>query len=64
VIVEGNGPAALIAVRGKKLVFHDSENLPDSPKKLIMFDLKNGVSDTLQFAAPIIDFHLNFDHLV
>jgi hypothetical protein len=29
-----------------------------------MFDLKNGVSDTLQFEAPIIGFHINFNHLV
>jgi hypothetical protein len=45
-------------------MFRDSENLADSPKKLIIFDLKNGVSDTLQFAEFIIDFHLNFNHLV
>jgi hypothetical protein len=64
VIVAGNGPAALIAVGGKKLVFRNSQILADSPKKFIMFDLKNGVSDMLQLAAPIIDFHLNISHLV
>jgi hypothetical protein len=42
----------------------DSEIFASSPRTLILFDLKNGVSDTPQFAAPIIEFHLNFNHLV
>jgi hypothetical protein len=63
-IVAGNGTAALIAVVSKKFVFRDSEIFADSPRKLIASDLKNGFSDTLQFAESIIDFHLNFDHLV
>jgi hypothetical protein len=64
VIVAGNGIAALITVGGKKSVFRDSEIFADSPKKLIMFDLKKGISDTVQFAESILDFHLNFNHLV
>jgi hypothetical protein len=63
VIVVGNGTAALIAVGGKKLVFRDSELFAGSLKRLIMFDLKNGVSKMLQFAESIIDCHLNFNHL-
>jgi hypothetical protein len=53
VIVAGNGPAALIAVGDKKLMFRDSEILAGSLKKLTMFDLKNGVGDTLQFAESM-----------
>jgi hypothetical protein len=64
VIVAGNATAALIAVVDKKLVFRDSEIFAGSPRKVTVFDLKNGVSDRLQFAEPIIDFHLNFNHLV
>jgi hypothetical protein len=64
VIVVGNGTTALIAVGCKKFMFRDSENFADSPKKFIIFDLKNGVSDTLQFAEFIIDFHFNFSHLL
>jgi hypothetical protein len=64
VIVAGDRTAALIAVVDKKLVFHDSEIFADSLRKLIMFYLKNSVSDMLQFVESIIAFHLNFDHLV
>jgi hypothetical protein len=42
----------------------DSEIFADSSKKFIMFDLKNGVSDTLQFAESIPDVHLNFNQIV
>jgi hypothetical protein len=62
-IVAGNGTVALITV-GKKVVFHDNEIFADSPRKLIVFGLKNGVSDTVQFAESIIDFHLNVNHFV
>jgi hypothetical protein len=41
-----------------------SEIFADSSKKLIMFDLKNGVSDTLQFVESILDVHLNFNQIV
>jgi hypothetical protein len=44
----------LIPVGGKKLVFRDSEIFADSPKKPIMFDLRNGVSYTLQFMESIL----------
>jgi hypothetical protein len=64
VIVAGSRTAGLIAIIGKKLVFRDSEIFTDSPRKLIMFNLKNGISDRLQFAESIIDFHLNFNHLL
>jgi hypothetical protein len=64
VIVTGNGTVAPIAVVGKKLVFCDSEIFADSSRKLIVFDLKNGVSDRLGFAESIIDFCLNFNHLI
>jgi hypothetical protein len=64
VIVAGNETAALVAVDGKKLSFRDSEIFASSLRKFIVFDLKNGVSDTLEFAECIIDFHLNFNHLV
>jgi hypothetical protein len=62
--VAGNGTAALIAVGGGKLAFRDSEIFAYSPRKFIMFGLKNGVSGTIQFAEPMIDFHFNFNHLV
>jgi hypothetical protein len=62
--VADKGSAAMIAVDDKKLLFRDSELFADSPKKLIMFSLKTGGSDTLQFAKSILDFHLNFNHLV
>jgi hypothetical protein len=50
--------------RRQKLMFRDSESFADLPGKLIVFDLKNGISDTPQFAESIIDFHLNFNHVV
>jgi hypothetical protein len=64
VIVAGTGTASLIAVVGKKLVFGDSQIFAGSPRKLIIFDPKNGVSATLQFAESIIIFHLNFNRRV
>jgi threonine dehydrogenase-like Zn-dependent dehydrogenase len=64
VIVVGTGTTALIAVAGKKLVFRGSEIFADSLRKLVMFELKNDVSDTLQLAEFIINFHLNFNHLI
>jgi hypothetical protein len=57
------GQRALLAVGGKKLLFHDSGLFADLPKKRFLFDLKNGISDMLQFAESIVDFHLNFNHL-
>jgi hypothetical protein len=47
VIVAGNGTAAVVVVVRKKLVFRDSDISADSSRKVIVFDLKNGVSDTL-----------------
>jgi hypothetical protein len=42
----------------------DSEIFADSSKKLIMFDLKNDVIDTLPFGESILDGHLNFNQIV
>jgi hypothetical protein len=64
VIVAGNGTVTLIGVVGKRVVFRDSEIFANSPSKLIVLDLKNGASNMLQLAESIIDFHLNFSHLV
>jgi hypothetical protein len=63
-IVAGNGTAALITVVGKELVFRGNAIVADLLRRLIVFDLKNSISDALQFAESIIDFHVNFNHLV
>jgi intraflagellar transport protein 80 len=63
-IVAGNGVAALIAAVGKQLVFRETEVFGETPRKLTVFDLKNGVSETVQFTESIVDFHLNFNHLI
>lgn len=63
-IVAGNGTATLVAAVGKKIYYRDCEVFADSPKKLTVFDLKNGVSEPLSFSDCIVDFYLNFNNLI
>lgn len=63
-IVAGNGTASLVAAIGKKVVYRDCEVFAESPRKLTVFDLKNGISETLQFVDCVLDFYLNFNNLI
>jgi hypothetical protein len=62
VTVARNGTPVLMVV-GKNLVARDNKIFADSSAKFIIFNLKNGVSDKLQLAESISDFHLIFNHL-
>jgi intraflagellar transport protein 80 len=63
-LVAGNGIVTLVAVIGKKIVYRDCEVFAESPRKLTVFDLKNGVSENIQFTECIVDFYLNFNNLI
>ena len=64
VLVGGNGTVNLISVVGKKIVYRDCEIVAEGQKKLSVYDLKNGVTETLQFPESIVNFYLNFNFLV
>ncbi|KAK8841415.1 Intraflagellar transport protein 80 [Tritrichomonas musculus] len=64
VFVGGNGVLALIAVTGKKIVYKDCEVVSESPRKLTIFDLKNGITENLQFSESITNFYMNFGNLI
>ena len=64
VLVAGNGTLALVAVTGKKIVYKDCEVVSETPKKLTIFDLKNGITENLQFNECIVDFYMNFNNLI
>lgn len=63
-IVAGNGTATLVSAIGKKIVYRDCEVIADNPHKLTVYDLKNGISETIQFTDCILDFYLNFNNLI
>ncbi|KAH0791698.1 intraflagellar transport protein [Histomonas meleagridis] len=63
-IVGGNGTLSLISIIGKKAFYRDCEVFMESPKKLIVYDLKNGITENLQFSTSVVDFYLAFDHLI
>ncbi|OHT07478.1 hypothetical protein TRFO_24303 [Tritrichomonas foetus] len=64
VFVGGNGVLALVAVTGKKIVYKDCEVVSESPRKLTIFDLKNGITENLQFSECIVNFYMNFNNLI
>lgn len=64
VFVGGNGILALVAITGKKIVYRDCEAVAENPRKLTIYDLKNGITDNLQFTDCIVDFYMNFNNLI
>jgi intraflagellar transport protein 80 len=63
-LIGGGGTVSLVAAIGKTLVYRDCEVVLESPKKLTVFDLKNGVSEPISFNDTIVDFSLDFNHLI
>jgi len=63
-LVAGNGTASLISVTGKKIVYRDFEVVQDAPRKLTVFDLRNGLSESLSFTECVVNFTMNFNNLV
>lgn len=64
VLVGGNGTATLVTAVGKKIVYRDCEIREEGQKKLNVFDLKNGITETLQFPDSVSNFYLNFNFLI
>ena len=63
-LIAGNGTCNLVTVVGKKIVYRDCEIIAENPKQITVYDLKNGVSETLQFQDSLINFYLNFNNLI
>ncbi|OHT10834.1 hypothetical protein TRFO_19821 [Tritrichomonas foetus] len=64
ILVGGNDTCNLITVVGKKVVYKDVEVVSENPKSITVYDLKNGISEILQFQDSIVDFYLNFNNLI
>lgn len=63
-IVAGGGSINLIAAVGKKIVYKDCEVIADGPSRLTVYDLKNGLSENLQFNESVADFTIGFNNLI
>jgi intraflagellar transport protein 80 len=63
-LIGGNGTVTLVAITGKKLVHRDCEVTGETPRKLILCDLKNGATESLQFSESIVDFFIDFNNLI
>jgi intraflagellar transport protein 80 len=63
-LVAGRGTLTLVTVVGKKLVFRDCEVIGETPRKLVIFDLRNGINENIQLTDCYIDFFLDFNHLI
>ena len=63
-MVAGGSVANLISAVGKKIVYRDCEVIQEGPRKLTVYDLKNGVNENLQFNESVADFTVGFNHLI
>lgn len=63
-IVCGGFAVNLVAAVGKKIVYKDCEVIAETPRKLAVYDLKNGVNESLSFTDSVADFTIGFNNLI
>lgn len=63
-MIAGGGTIHLISAVGKKIVYKECEVIQEGPRKLTVYDLKNGVNENLQFNESVADFSVGFNNLI